>query len=279
MMPQKSQSSDCQLNKRIIIQNLPASVAKKLESLQVFDVTTSTNDRLMNHTPDKLGRFIACIANQQTAGRGRNGHDWHSPADANIYMSIAVKLDGQQMGALNGLSLASGVSLARVFEAMGLNVGIKWPNDILSDDKKLAGILVETRVKARQVLVVVGVGVNVAMPEQADEIIDQPWTDLTSLMGRDSVPDRNQLAAQLLAGLIQCLIQYIKGGFDSFAQDWKKYDLLRGRDVIIKSGEAEFSAKVLGVNNDLGLKVQVNEEEKVLYAADIKLKLSGKSQR
>jgi len=276
-MQNKSQQSNCCLNKQTIIQKLPDTIAQMLEKLQVLNVTTSTNDQLMGNSLDKSGRFIACIANQQTAGKGRNGHDWYSPADANVYMSIGVLLDGQQSRELNGLSLASGVSLARLFDSMGLNVELKWPNDILSDDKKLAGILVETRMRAQQVFVVVGVGVNVAMPEQVDEIIDQPWTDLTSLMGRESVPDRNQLAAQILTALIQCLLQYIKGGFESFAMDWKKYDMLSGRNVIIKSDETEFSAKVLGVNEDLGLKVQINEEEKVFYAADIKLKVTGKS--
>jgi len=277
-MQQQNLQSHSRLNKQTIIHNLPAAAADVLEQLQVFDVTSSTNDQLLSHLPDKNGGFIACIANQQTAGRGRNGNVWHSPANANIYMSVGMVLDVQEMSELSGLSLASGVALARLFDSMGLNVGLKWPNDILSGDKKLAGILVETRVKARQVFVVVGVGVNVSMTEQADEFIDQPWIDLTSLMGGERVLDRNQLAAQLLASLIQSLLQYIKEGFKPFAIDWKKYDMLSGRNVIIKTEETEFSAKVLGINKDLGLKVQINKEEKVFYAADIKLKVFGKSQ-
>jgi len=277
-MQQQNLQPDCLLNKQIIIHNLPAAITEVLEQLRVLDVTSSTNDQLMSRQPDKSGQFIACIANQQTAGRGRNGNAWHSPANANIYMSIGVVLDVQEMSGLSGLSLACGVALARLFDSMGINVGLKWPNDILSDDKKLAGILVETRVKTQQVFVVVGVGVNVAMPEQANDIIDQPWIDLASLMGGQRMPDRNEVAAQLLASLIECLQLYIKEGFKPFAIDWKKYDVLSGRNVMIKTDEAEFSAKVLGINNDHGLKVQINKEEKVFYAADIKLKVSGKSQ-
>lgn len=273
----KSAELSCRLNETLIRASLSESELSVIDKLQIEDSLASTNDWVITQRPQKLGRFTVCIANQQTAGRGRNGKTWQSPPNANIYISVGALLNTEQLKNPNSLSLACGVSLARMLEKMGVSVGLKWPNDILFDDKKLAGILVETRLQANQMYVVVGVGLNVNMPAQAATYIDQPWTDLSRALINNRVPlNRNELAAKLLLTLMRCLQNFSTSEFDSFKDDWKKFDLLSGRNVIIKTDTQELNAKVLGFNKDYSLRAEINQQEKTFYAADIKLKIAEK---
>jgi len=280
------------LNEALIRRYLNDEILDCLDKLQVYDQVASTNDEVLNDRPQKRGQFNVCIANQQTAGRGRNGKVWQSPPDANIYISIGVALDSNLVKKLNGVSLACGVALSRLLESLDVKVGLKWPNDILVENKKLAGILVETRIQSDQIYIVVGVGLNVKMPEQyANDIdqpqidqkwidqpcIDQPWIDLSQLLTDNaSLQNRNQLAAALIMSLIRCLKQFTASGFDSFVNDWQRFDILTGRKVIIKSDSGEVDAKVLGFNRDYSLRAEVNQQEKIFYAADIKLRIVDK---
>ena len=266
-----------QLDEKLICNNLSLRELDLIEQLQVLETTSSTNDRLMEMRPQKQGRFSICVANQQTSGRGRSGKPWQSPPDANIYLSVGVSLNVAVLKRLNGLSLSCGVVLARLLESWGVSVGLKWPNDILVNDKKIAGILVETRLQSKQLYVVVGVGVNVKMSEQAASNIDQPWIDLDSVLaGPYQSLERNDIVSQIMKSLILCLQQFSESGFEAFAADWKRYDMLTGRDVIIKSETEELSATVLGFNSDYSLRVKANQQEKTFYAADIKLKIAEK---
>jgi len=263
------------LDKLLIEADLSEPAAQLLTELRVLEVTDSTNNWVMNCLRQGGEEFIACIANQQTAGRGRNGKVWQSPSNANIYMSLGTVFDVSRLSQMGGLSLACGVMVARLLHSMGVSAQLKWPNDILVDDKKLAGILVETRIKAKQVLVVVGIGLNVKMPAHKAPRIDQSWIDLQTLLAANEINlNRNIIAAQLLNTLITGLLQYQKNGFDSFADDWKKFDMLRGRSVIIKTHEDEFDAEVLGVDASFALRVKTNNKETIFHAADIKLKLN-----
>ena len=122
------------------------------------------------------------------------------------------------------------------------------------------------------------------MPESASKRIDQPWIDLLSALsdkghnqgnGLVSVTlnSRNELIARLFNVLVECLLEYNKTGFSSFEKDWRKLDLLTGRNVYIRAGNEEVEAKVLGFGSDYSLRVDVNGKEKMYYAADIKLKI------
>ncbi len=261
---------------RNMLQNaLPEATKNKLAGVELFESISSTNDYLLNRDKYMDDKFIACLANHQTQGKGRNGAKWVSPADANIYLSIGRMFDISFANKTHGLSLACGVTVARLLSAMGLDVKLKWPNDIMLNHKKLAGILIETRIQGDFLIVVIGVGLNVEMPESKASSIDQPWADLSQLIasnGKMSI-NRNILSARLLTVLIDCLLQYNQDGFDSFANDWKRFDLLQGRDVTVITENEAFVAKVLGINKDCSLNVSVDNLQKTLYAADIKLKI------
>jgi len=248
--------------------------SKTALKLEVHECVVSTNDYVLAVVAQYSQIFFACIANQQTGGKGRNGSVWESPANANIYMSLGYHFERFSPGELSGLSLACGVGVARMLKSMGLEAQLKWPNDILLDYRKLAGILIETRVRSDGVYVVTGLGMNVDMPEQAAENINQPWIDLCgALLALKGSVDRNRLVARLLKVLIDCCVEYNRSGFATFLDDWHSFDILSGQQVILKTTEGEKQAKVLGINEDYGLRVEVQGGQEVVYAADIKLKL------
>ena len=249
-----------------------------LEDLIVCDLVDSTNDEVLRRLSEDVKGFVVCVANQQSAGRGRNGRVWQSPENANIYLSMGFLLKQVESINIGGLSLVSGVVIARFLKTLGLMPSLKWPNDLLIEDKKLAGILLESRIKSKEAYIVVGVGLNVKMPEQSSVNIDQPWTDLQCLINKNQLLpgktlERNQLVAGLVEVLMGGIVEYLSSGFGSFLEDWGSFDLLVGRDVTVLTDGEEIQGKVIGLAEDFSLRVNVANQEKNFYAADIKLKL------
>ena len=179
------------------------------------------------------------FAEQQTAGRGRRGRTWVSPLGRNIYSSTVWRFSAGASG-LSGLSLAVGVAIVKALEALGYKgVGLKWPNDLLWQGKKLGGILIEISGDAAGPChVVVGIGLNVSMSEQqAADDIDQPWIDLASIS--EQPIDKNAIAAALLNQLIPMLSTFEANGFEPLLQDWLERDAFLGRDIVLKLGKDE----------------------------------------
>jgi len=275
-----------ELNKKLISAYLSVEASERLAGFDVVESTASTNDEVLKSQLMKKGRFIVCLANHQTAGRGRNGNVWQSPSNAHIYMSIGTVFDVSLVSDIAGLSLASGVSVVRLLKSLGIKAGLKWPNDVLVADRKLAGILVETRIKSSHVAVVVGLGLNIEMPESAALDIEQPWIDLNTIMHKtdfrvfgdlldENKVNRNYIAAKLIEELTSSMALYGVSGFDAFSDDWQKFDVLTGRDVIVKTNHEELDANVIGFNEDHSVIVRVQGQQKTYYAADIKLKLNA----
>src|SRR5690606_4226150 len=123
------------------------------------------------------------LAERQTAGRGRRGRHWASPLAANLYLSASRRYGGG-LARLGGLSLAAGTAVAEALRALGASgVQLKWPNDLVIGGRKLGGLLVEgSGEPAGAARAVVGLGLNVRMPETEGGRIDQPWTDLGAVL-------------------------------------------------------------------------------------------------
>lgn len=277
------------LNQQKVYSGLSANVKHVIAGIHVHDSVSSTNDYVMRLSETDTDKFVVCVANQQMAGKGRNGRQWLSPADANIYMSIGCHFDLSITSQLSGLSLVCGVAVCRKLEALGLMPEIKWPNDILINSRKLAGILIETRVKSDHVYVVIGIGLNVKMPEIEENKIDQPWIDLHQALDAgskmmhssvydgeivDSGIDRNLLTAMMLEAVVDACMLYRQSGFMTFADDWQRFDVLAGKEVVVKMKSGEHKVKVLGLDTNCALRVLLDNKETLLYAADIKLKLN-----
>ena len=193
-------------------------------SLEVLTVTDSTNRYLFNRSLDLVDHAAVVVAEYQQAGKGRRGNAWISPYAAGLCLSMAWHFDSSPASIMS-LSLATGVAVCRSLERLGLkSVGLKWPNDIISGGQKLGGILLESKSESAGASdVVIGIGLNVSLPDNAIEKVDQAITDLTRI-GAGTV-SRNRLAAFIIDDLLKMLMDYQAGGFSSFIDDWREYVL------------------------------------------------------
>ncbi len=199
----------------------------------------STNTRLMQQA--RAGTACSgqvCLADSQGAGRGRMGRDWISPPGANVYLSLLWQFENP--ASLTGLSLALGVAVARALQAEHLTgVNLKWPNDILWQDKKLGGILIEaTGTVGGGCQVVIGLGLNRYIPPRLSGAIDQAFTDLYRIQGQ-AMPSRNRLIAQVLNEMIPLLVSYPQCGLATWLDEWKTLHHWTGREVTLIQGERQ----------------------------------------
>ena len=253
-------------------------------SLHVLESVDSTNQYLLNQSQPLPQGFSVCVSDQQTAGRGRNGRVWQSPAGASVYLSVGCTLETGFVSRLSRLPLYCGAALAEWLAVQGVAAQLKWPNDILCAGKKLAGLLIETRLARSDGVVVMGLGLNVDMPPEAMQAVDQPWIDLRQcLLSGDSGqkqhnPDRIQLdrdwlVAQLVEVLIRAYAHWREQNNGWFQRVWQQYDILQGQVVQVIGGQDEYSAHVCGLADDGALLLQVGGEMRQVYAADVKLKV------
>ena len=234
------------LNEQKLLNWLTTDAAKLLSGVEVHLELDSTNTYLMQHAA-RLNSGFACLAEVQHQGRGRRGRHWVSPFGANIYLSLLWRFDDGS-SKLSGLSLAIAVALTKVFESLGVrDLSIKWPNDILVNGNKLAGILIDVAGESDGPChVVVGVGVNLSMPQDAAENIDQPWSDLASV-GVDA--GRNQIAGMLLDELLRTLWKFQELSLEPFMQDWNRLDAANGQRVVLYLPKSSVSGIGRGVDS------------------------------
>ena len=244
-----------------------------VDDLRVFDCVNSTNDWALSQCQATTHLPKACFAEQQLKGRGRKDRVWYSPYAQNIYMSLALKFDIPATE-LYGLSLVVGICIVRVLNTFGLRAGIKWPNDVYVGSGKIAGVLVETRVKpGADVFAVIGVGLNYDMADTSNSKIATEWTDLIKEVGNNHKIDRNLVAGKILSEIMSGCDLFAESGFNAFHDEWRQYDLCTGEMLdIIEQGDV-FQAEYLGVSQLGALMVQVNDCQKTFYAADVSIRI------
>lgn len=237
---------------------LPA-IRPQLRRVTVLPQVDSTNTALLRLPPaERHGH--ALLAERQDAGRGRGDRRWHSPAGGNVYFSLGWRFR-RSAADLAALPLAVAVALAETLAAAGLaRVAIKWPNDLLVDGRKAAGILVEAQAHgASGTTVVTGIGINVRMAgdRAADAAIDRPWTDLESNLPAERRPvDRNRLVSALLDRLIATFERFERSGFETFRARYESLDCLAGQPVTLEQGDSEVRGMARGVDAAGRLRVE-----------------------
>lgn len=237
------------LSEAAIRRRLSADAVSLAAEIAVLSVVDSTNSELLRRDVFPEGQSLICTAEQQQSGRGRRGRDWVSPFARSVYLSMTWDF-AQGAAALEGLSLAAGVCVARALKATGIDCPqLKWPNDVLYDGSKVGGILIEmTGDAAGPARVVLGVGVNVAMPAATAEGIDQPWTDLATVAGSD-LPSRSAVVAGLLNALLPMLASFEKTGFSAWREEWCALDAYANRPVMVTMGARRTAGTGRGVND------------------------------
>ncbi len=221
-----------------------------ITSLEIHDQIDSTNRYLVERSQHNALSGTVCFAEYQTAGKGRRGRHWVSPYGSNIYLSILWRFQ-QGPGAISGLSLAIGVAVIRALKQHQIDdIGLKWPNDIVSQGKKLGGILVEVSGETDgPCSAVIGLGLNLYVPEMESQGITQAWTDLTKITGQNRL-FRNKLAGTLLNHLLPVLAEYESLGIKAYLDEWRDYDCLTGKAATLFIGSQQFEGIVRGIDDN-----------------------------
>jgi BirA family biotin operon repressor/biotin-[acetyl-CoA-carboxylase] ligase len=252
--------------------SLRPEAARLLSALEILETVGSTNAEAMQRAEQGAAAGLVCTAEQQTAGRGRRGRQWVSPFASNLYLSLMWEFH-QGAAALEGLSLAVGVAVARALGACGIGpVQLKWPNDVLFAGSKLGGILLEmTGDAAGACQVVVGVGLNVCMPQASAAAIDQAWTDIETITG-GTHPGRNVLLAAMLNELLPLVAGFESQGFARWRQDWQALDAFSGARVVLNTGGAQVAGVARGVDERGALQLETTTGVQSVYGGEISMR-------
>jgi BirA family biotin operon repressor/biotin-[acetyl-CoA-carboxylase] ligase len=242
------------------------------DRLHVLDEVDSTNRYLAEQVAaDRDINGATCVAEAQSGGRGRRGRSWVTTPYCNLMLSMAWRFPGGP-GLVSGLSLAAGVALLRALEEYGVSgAGLKWPNDVLWDNRKLAGLLVDVQGEAAgPTLVILGVGINGYISPQDAAHIDQPWIDLQGITGETT--DRNRLAALVVRRLLDMFHLFAAKGFAPFREDWQKRHLFHGRRVRLLQGEREFTGTAEGIDETGGLIIRHARNRQIFHSGEVSLR-------
>lgn len=257
------------LDRERILAALTPGARTLLGELQVLTSVDSTNSHVRRRAEAGERYPLAVLAERQTAGRGRLGRTWVSPFGRNLYLSVGWSFsDGA--ASLAGLSLAVGVATRRALAASGVSgLGLKWPNDILRDRHKVGGILLEmTGDPAGSCQVIVGIGINVAMPHAAAVAIEQPWADLADV----GTVTRNGLAAAVLSELLPLLANFPITKFAAYREEWERHDAYRGARVRITTPGTQLDGIARGVTAGGALRLDVDGREQLINGGEMSLR-------
>ncbi len=243
----------------------------RLGRVEIHHQLGSTNSYLMERALEGACSGYACLAEQQTAGRGRRGRQWVSPFGRNIYLSMLWRFN-KGPAELSGLSLAAGLAVVRGLEELGVEgVRLKWPNDVLWDGRKLAGLLLEVAGEADgPSRVVLGLGVNTRLDPEWGEMIDQPWIDLSRIPGGAEI-SRNRLAARLLESLSETLERFDREGLQPLIAAWQRYDLYHDQPVSLRVGDKLIQGVHRGINGDGALLLEQGEKLVPFHGGEVSL--------
>lgn len=191
-----------------------------LFNLEILDQVDSTNRALLHKSALGAPHGSCVAAELQTAGRGRRGRTWFAGIGGGVAFSVLWRFE-QGAVFLSGLSLAVGVAVVRALQAAGVaGVTLKWPNDVLHQYRKLAGILIEMQGDVSgSGAVVIGIGLNLKLSEAVLEHIDQPAVDVFSITRQ--TPQRNRMMALILSHLADVLAVFAQQGFSGLREEWK----------------------------------------------------------
>lgn len=254
------------LDAQAVLAALQPAARAELASVSVAASTASTQaDALAAAAPEHGCALF--LAEHQTQGHGRQGRPWLSPpAQASLAMSLSRRF-GTPLAAISGLSLVAGIAVAEALPVPG--IGLKWPNDLLVDGRKLGGILVNLRAAPNGGCdAVIGIGINLCLP--ADAGIDQPWTDLARCGAEPA--SRNALVAAVLDQLLPALALFEAQGMAPFLPRWQSLDALAGCAVRVHDGPRVHEGVLAGITDSGALRLREGGCERVFASGEVSLR-------
>ena len=268
---------DTMLSAERVFAALPERLQHSLPKPLVLASVDSTHAMLLGQARSK--KHITCqicLAEYQTAGRGRRGSCWVMPAGSGIALSLLWPVDAATVLA-PALSLAFGVVMAEALEQLTDSgqgrIGLKWPNDMLVEGQKLGGLISEAVFCGGQPrALVVSVGLNVCLP--ADAPIDQAWTDLVRTGLQPPKPSRSRIAAALITAVVDVLQDYSAHGFAAYATRWQARDVSYGQRVsFVQAGQAR-QGIAQGLDLEGNLRVLCQGQAYTLRSAECSLRIA-----
>jgi BirA family biotin operon repressor/biotin-[acetyl-CoA-carboxylase] ligase len=237
---------------------LGEGVRERVRRLDTVWTVASTNTVLLERANPPVGSSEALLAEYQTAGRGRRGRNWVAPPGGSICLSLSWMF-GEVPRDLSALGLVVGVCALRALSHLGVDrVRLKWPNDLLVEDRKLGGILIELRAEtAGPACVVIGIGLNVALGASLLEKVATMGlapVDLATAGLKERA--RNAVAAGLISSLVRGLLEFERDGLKPFVREWMEADALRGRPVTVTGAETSAKGVARGIDLDGALLVE-----------------------
>ena len=236
----------------------------------IYESIDSTNEQAKKLIATSSAPLVV-LAEHQAAGRGRRGREWLSPFAQNLYLSFVWPIS-EGMAQVDGLSLVVGLAVVRAVEkAIGVSAQLKWPNDVLINNQKVAGILLELVGDPADLChVVIGIGVNLNMTG-AHTAIDQQWTSLYKETGQ--YIDRTAFTQILLESLDRYLDKQKMHGFSSLKNEWLGAHAWHGRNALLSSGQETVRGRVLGVGDKGEICLMVDGCERLFIGGELSLRL------
>jgi BirA family transcriptional regulator, biotin operon repressor / biotin---[acetyl-CoA-carboxylase] ligase len=247
-------------------------------NIEILDTALSSNTLLLDRAAQGAANGSVLAVEWQSGGRGRLGRAWYSGLGNALTFSLLWRFECGLSG-LSGLSLATGVALMRALQTLGISgAQLKWPNDVLGAGGKIAGILIEAQGDMLgPSAVVIGIGINLSLPQQIMQRIDQPVSDLSQLS--DKLPPRNLLLATILRELAGVLREFSVEGFAGLRKEWQSYHLFQNQSVQLLLPDGKYIQGIVrGVNQDGALLVEVKSAEsgqpelRIFHAGEISLR-------
>lgn len=245
--------------------------------LETFDQLPSTSEYLAQ--VDTVGvdaHVVAC--DWQTQGNGRRGKSWDT-APGNITFSVRT-IAPVEPAQLMGLSLVTGVSVAQALgHVCGIVVQLKWPNDVIIQQRKLCGLLTELQSKqgAGTTKIVTGIGINTL---ESDAIKQMGIGGISLQEVCDVVPPREQIIAAVVASLLENYDRFYQHGWDIFSEQWASRDYLAGKSVTLHGGQQESHSQqqqrveVQGIDANGALLVNDNGNTRAIYSGEVSVRVN-----
>jgi BirA family biotin operon repressor/biotin-[acetyl-CoA-carboxylase] ligase len=264
------------LKREAILAELARAARARLAVLEILPVIDSTNAYLMQR-PHLDGGARACLAELQSAGRGRRGRSWLAPFAGGICLSLSWRF-ASSPPALTALGLAVAVMAAGALEACGMiGLGLKWPNDLLWRNRKLGGVLIEMQGEPRgSCRVVAGIGINVKLPADAVSRIGQPVADVTTALAGTPL-GRSRLAGQLLNRMLIGFNRFEQEGFEPFRPEWLRWDQVIGHRVHIEQPGGTHLGAAIGVDRDGALLIESGGSVRRHFSGDVTIRAGAPS--
>lgn len=253
------------INQELLKKNLSGKLIG--QQLYYYEEIGSTNDEAFRLGTQGAPEGTVVIAESQSAGRGRLQRVWHSPAASNIYTSVILRPDLEAWQAPQ-LSIAAGVAVAETLNSFCPGkVVLKWPNDVLLNERKVCGILAQMKISAGGVeFVVLGIGINVNIKrEQFPRDILDVATSLREACGREI--SRTELIISLYENLAKWYKQLLQKGFSPVRGKWLTMTAMIGRDVQVISRDEALSGRALGLADDGSLILLTTGDKEVKISA------------